>query len=218
MKGKVLSPRQWIAGGAVSAVLLAALGWFLLVSPELSSVSSLKSQTADVNLQNTTTEHKVTLLRKQNDQLATLTTTLSQKTEELPSDSSVQVYTRQLVAQAALSGVALTSITAGAPTISNGNAVASTAVAGANPAGKLFAIPISITGQGSLAGQRALITAIQKAGPRRALVTSVQFAPSTATKAQNIDASTQMTLQLSIFVAPQTPDAEAALEKQLAHK
>jgi hypothetical protein len=158
--------------------------------------------------------HKVSSLRKQNNELGTLTDQLAAKNLELPSDSSLQDYTRQLIAQAKLSGVSLESITAGAVALAGPTAGLMNV---GNPAGKLFQIPVSVSTLGSLMANRALLKAIQDAGPRRSLVTSVQFTPNQS-KVPNIDTSSTMTLQTVVFVAPQTPAAEAALEKQLGHK
>lgn len=214
MNTKMQSQRSWIACGVAAAVLLAVLSWFFVVRPEFSSTSSLKSQTADAEVANVVLMQKVNSLRKQNNKLGELTDQLAAKSLELPSDSSLQDYTRQLIAQAALSGVKLQSITAGAVALA-GPAVGAKSVG--NPAGKLFQIPVSVTTLGSLMANRALLKAIQDAGPRRSLLTSVQFTPSQS-KVPNIDTFSTMTLQTVVFVAPQTPQAEAALEKQLGHK
>lgn len=214
MNTKMQSQRSWIACGVAAAVLLAMLSWFFVVRPEFSSTSSLKSQTADAEVANVVLMQKVNSLRKQNSKLGELTDQLAAKSLELPSDSSLQDYTRQLIAQAALSGVKLQSITAGAVALA-GPAVRATSVG--NPAGKLFQIPVSVTTLGSLMANRALLKAVQDAGPRRSLLTSVQFTPSQS-KVPNIDTFSTMTLQTVVFVAPQTPEAEAALEKQLGHK
>lgn len=214
MNTKMQSQRTWIAGGVVATLLLAALSWFFVVRPEVAGTSSLKTQTADVQVQNIVLAQKVTSLRKQNDKLPQLITQLAAKTQELPSDGSLQDYTRQLISQAALSGVKLQSITAGAVSLAGPTAGATSA---GSPAGKLFQIPVSISALGSLTANRALLRAIQQAGPRRSLLTSVQFTPTQA-KVPNIDTFSTMTLQLMVFVAPQTPAAEAALEKQLGHR
>jgi hypothetical protein len=44
--------RVWLAGGAVAGVLISALAWFMVVSPELSNASSLDEQTVASQTQN----------------------------------------------------------------------------------------------------------------------------------------------------------------------
>ncbi len=98
-------------------------------------------------------------------------------------------------------------------------------------AGTLYAVPVTISADGPLVGQRMLLAAIQTQGPRGALVSSVQFSASadatpggTGKSGRSSDEGdgaakgadpTSMTVQLTVFVAPQSPDDEAALRKQL---
>jgi hypothetical protein len=102
----------------------------------------------------------------------------------------------------------------------------------------LYAIPVTIAADGPIANQQKLLAAIQTQGPRGALVSAVQFAPAPEVAAptgiapsgtapvsgqaapdpgvagQGAVAAT-MTVKLTVFVAPQSPDDEAALRKQL---
>jgi hypothetical protein len=217
MNSKAQSAKVWIGGGAAGLVVVALLGWFAVISPQLSSTSAIKDQTASVEMQNVVLEGKVSKLRNQNDQLKSLTTTLDRAQQELPSDSGLPDYTRQLIQQANTTGVTLGGISAGAPTavLSSGATASSGAVNG--PAGHLFSIPINLVSSGTLPQNRAFLKAIQSVGPRRALVTAAQFAPGTTGSATPAAVGqVNMTLQLLVYVAPQTPADEAALQRQLA--
>ena len=218
MTATMHSQRNWVAGGTIGAVAIAAMSWFFLISPERSDTSSLNSQTADVQLSNDMLTHKVSDLRKQDDHIAELRQQLATRSAELPAGADVQDYTRQLVSQAALAHVTLSSIVAGSPSIANAGGTTSAAGTTVSAAGKLFAIPISVTSTGTLEANRSLIRAIQKVGPRRALVTSAQFAPAGGGKVQNIDTVSAMTLQVQIFVAPQIPADEKELLNQINGK
>ncbi|MDT4932968.1 MAG: hypothetical protein QOK11_860, partial [Pseudonocardiales bacterium] len=44
--------RLWVGGGSLAVVLLAIVGWLVVVSPKLSSASSLRSQKGEIQLQN----------------------------------------------------------------------------------------------------------------------------------------------------------------------
>jgi Tfp pilus assembly protein PilO len=214
---KVQSQRTWIAGGAVGAVAISALAWFGLVGPEFSSTSSLKNQTSDVQLQNIVLQQKVGQLRKQNDQIGSITDAYAKNVLSLPPENDLQDFLRQLNVQAALTKVRLDGVTAGGPSISRADGAAAPAGQVA-AAGHLFSVPVSISTTGSLKAERAFLTAVQQVGPRRSLVTAVQFAPNPGSKILNIDTLNTMTLQVLVFVAPQTPAQELQMEKQLAGK
>ena len=198
--------RLWVAGGVGGSLLVAALSWFTLVGPQLAGASSLKDQTAAAQDQNLALQTKVSRLQAQNANIAALTESLRQARVALPVDSGLPDFTRQLAEQAAATGASLTSISAGTPTGADGPTVAS----GAAAAGHLFAIPITLVGEGSSSADQQLLHALQN-GPRRVLITSAQFSGDSAKAGR-----ATMTTQLTIFVAPQTPAAEAALRKQLA--
>lgn len=93
----------------------------------------------------------------------------------------------------------------------------------AGPAGQLYSITVNVVGNGTMTAQRELLSLIEKAGPRRALVTSASFAPASGATAGApaaagpTDASTlwTMTATLQIFVAPQSPDQQAAISAEL---
>jgi hypothetical protein len=200
---------RWIAGGVVGAVLAAAVAWFALIGPARSTAASLAEQTAQAQQQNGTLQQKVNRLRAQNSNIGTLTQALRVARTALPLDSGLPDFTRQVAAQATAAGVSLTSLAAGTPATADGSASAGLASA----AGHLFAIPMTLVGDGSARADQALIRALQS-GDRTVLVTSAQLAaggdPSAPTGLTN------MTVQFTVFVSPQTPAAEAALRKQLA--
>ena len=123
-------------------------------------------------------------------------------------------YTQQLNRQAAGSGVAITAITISDPTPVDANGTPSQA-ATATAAGRTFGFPMVVTTTGKLAAQRAMLTAIQRSGPRAALVHSVKFTPASGT--QTVDADSIMTTQLTIYVTPLSPAAAQQLQAQLGN-
>jgi hypothetical protein len=216
------SRRAWYAGGAAGALALIALGWFLVIGPEVDSTASTRNQTADAESQNLVLRSKVSSLQAQDKNLPTLISQLAQVQKELPAESGMSAYITQVMKQAQAAGVALTSVTAGVPTlVTAGTGAAGASVA--NPAGHLFSIPVNLVGDGSLAHQRSFLAAIQTAGPRRSLVTSVGYTPvvpksGLISPVQSIDGNCTMSLKLQVFVAPQSPAEEAALKQQLSSK
>jgi hypothetical protein len=209
----VQSKRAWLGGGAVAAVLIAAVSWFMVISPERSSTASLGTETNDAQLQNTLTQAKVTKLRLEAANVGKLQARLASALQALPKASGLPAFTRQLSAQAAATHVAVTSISIGAITTANadgtamrpGAAPATTTpgtTAAATAAGSVFAIPVTVVSSGSFTHELAFLTAIQTLGPRRALVTSTQFAPGTGALAASLDTATTLTAQLTVFSAP----------------
>jgi hypothetical protein len=214
--------RAWLGGGAILAVLIAAVSWFMVISPERSSTASFRTQVSESQLQNAVTQSKVAKLRAESQNLAKLTAALTAAFNALPKASGLPAFTRQLNAQAAASHVSVTSIAIGAitgvsadgTTVTPGAAPATTpdttpsgtspsgTPAPATAAGGVFAIPVTVISSGSLTHELAFLKAIQTLGPRRALVTSTQFTPIAAAVAPPIDKASTVTAQLIVFSAP----------------
>lgn len=211
--------KLWTYGGVAGCLLLAVIAWFAFVSPALSHVSSVNSQTAQAQQQNDVLRAKVAHLQQVDAGIADLRTKVAQAREALPVGDGLPDFTRQLQAQAASARVTLTSITAGAPAVVGaGPAAAAPATpkgAATNAAGKLYSIPVTLVTAGSLIHQRGILNEVQAMGPRLALVTSVGFSPGSSATTTSIDNNVTMTVQMQVFVAPQTPTAEAQLSKQL---
>jgi hypothetical protein len=82
-----------------------------------------------------------------------------------------------------------------------------------NPAGHLYAIPVTVTVKGAPANELKFLASLQGVGKRAALISSSQFSADTTTAANG--KSVQLTVQLQIFAAPQSAADMAALQKQL---
>ena len=206
------SERFWLIGGVLAAVVVAAGAWFGAVSPELSNASSLNSQTADAQTQNLALQAKLRKLQRDNADMATLAGSLLQARTALPFDTSIADYTHRLSDYAGQNHVAIAAVNASPPVtaITAPGKPAAPPVAG-QTAGKLFALPLTVIVKGSIANDLAYLKAVQS-DPRAALVTSVQMA-NDASKTGDL---TQLTVQLQVYVAPQTPQVTAALQQQLA--
>lgn len=210
---KALNDRRfWIGGSFLIAALLVAVSWLFLISPKLSDASSLRGSAASADTQNIVLQSKLAKLKKANDNKAQLIVSLAQSLAALPTDSGLPDFTRQLSLQATANGVSLTSLAIGtiSPVGPNG-AVNPTPGTGSH----LFAIQVTLTSDGTAKQQWAFLTAVQSAGPRRALVSSVQFAPGTSATEGSLDGASTMTTQLTIYSAPVTAAAKAQLTKQL---
>jgi hypothetical protein len=172
-----------------------------VVSPKLSSASSLRSQKGEIQTQNAVLQSKVDRLRAADANMAQLTAELSAAQAALPPDSGLSAFTDQLRSQAAAAKVSITSITAGAPGLATpGKTGQAAKPSGTAVAGGLYSIPITLAVTGSPAHELAFLKAVQH-GSRAALVTSAQVA--TQAGGTTTTAQTTLTLQLAIFASPQ---------------
>lgn len=214
--------RRWIAVGILGAIVLVLVGWFFLISPKLSSASDLRSQRVSTEDSNTVLMAKIDRLQHVN--LDDLRSQLAIARQALPSDSGLPEFTRQLTKEGDASLVKVTSITAGSPVIvsATGAAIAGTpATTTQSAAGKVFAIPVTIVATGTPDRLFSLLRHIQADGPRRALITNTSFSPAAAAGAvggPGLSSGASLNAQMQIFVAPQTPEAEAELEKLATSK
>jgi len=228
MSARAQNKRLWLGGGAVVAVLIVLIGWFGVINPQLSAASSTQDQADSVRMQNIVLQAKNTKLKVQNDNVAALRASLAAALAELPSDGGLPALTRQLSAQATANSVVLTSVIVGTATPVDGAVAATgttpdtgtTTTTGATPAPStgLVQITITVAATGLGSNELAFLRAIQVTGPRRALVTASQLAPSGGSAAAGIDGPCTLTLTLNIFSAPLSPTAQAALEKLLGGK
>ena len=240
--GRSQDKRLWLGGGAVLALLIVLAGWFMVVNPQLSAASATRDQAAAARDQNATLQTKNSKLKEQNDDTGALRSNLSAALAQLPSDGGLPSFTRQLSAQATSASVLLTSVIIGpatpvtgavgqaviAPAAAEASATpaAGATAAAAVPASGLVQMLITLTATGLGRHDLAFLRAIQWNGPRRALVTAVQLAPSGSGSASaggastgtGVDGPCTLSLTLTIFSAPMSPSAQAALEKLLSGK
>ena len=212
--------RVWLGGGVIAAVLIVVVSWLLLIGPELSSASQLRSQAASTDLQNTATQAKNAALARQSRDISTLKSAFQRALEALPPDSGLPALTEEMARLAEQTGVHLSSINVGA--VAAAGSTSSTAVgadAGA-PATKAtgaaqYSIPVTVVSTGRFAQQAAFLKALEN-GPRRTLVTSTQVTAFGGSHVASVDGSTNVATQLTVFCAPMSRSQLAKLTKILA--
>ena len=137
-----------IAGGAFGVALVAALSWLMIVSPELSSASNLRQQTDDAQTMNLMLLHQVSDLRAASAQLPAVRSQMNAEREALPTSAGIDTLTRQLAATAHATHVALASVVADSPAPVTLTAPSASAAGPQNPAGKLYAIKVTVITNG----------------------------------------------------------------------
>lgn len=204
--------RFWVACGVLGALVVAALAWFIAVGPELSNASSLDAQTADAQIENATLQVKLHKLQADNANMGALTTALEQARTALPVDTDIASYTMQLTTWAAQSHVTVTGISGSAPVSAITKPGQVAAPITSSVAGQLYALPLTVIVKGSIAADENFLKRVQATGQRAALVNGAQLTNDPG----KTGTAAQLTMQLQVFVAPQSPAALAALQKQLA--
>lgn len=96
MKELLGKPRAWLVLSIVGALLIALLGWLLLISPQLSSASTLQQETADAQQQTATLRAKQAALEKQREQLPAMEAELAALYEKLPTEAGVDALIQEI--------------------------------------------------------------------------------------------------------------------------
>jgi Tfp pilus assembly protein PilO len=213
---KMSDVRVWIAGSVGIALVVALLGWFMFIGPTLSDSSSLRQQTATAEQANGRLRADIATLQEQRTGLPTLVNKLTQARLQLPVTDALPLFARSTNAHARASHIALTSMTVGLVTPVDASGGLATPTAQTNPAGHLFAIPVTIVSTGRYDNQVRFLAGLQRLGPRVALVTGVRFAPTDQATLPDLDQLSSLTTSMSVFVAPLTPQQNEQLAKQLA--
>jgi Tfp pilus assembly protein PilO len=206
----------WIAGGAVGTVALAVAAWLFVISPKFSQATSLRSDTDQVRAGNAAMQQDLTALRSQYAHMGQLRAERDKARQALPTDNSLDAFTRQIALQARAAHVSVSMMntddpapaTSSAPVAvapsTAGTDVTSAPVAvptGPSAAQGLYGIPVTLTVNGSAANDVRFLHAVQQQGPRAVLVSSVQLASGdTTSTGSTTGGKVAMTIALQVFV------------------
>jgi Tfp pilus assembly protein PilO len=193
--------QRWLAGGVVAAIVVLAVGWFLLIGPRYSQATGLHERAAAAELRLPTLEHRLAELRRQNDNRAQYEAQLTKDRKALPTTSGLPDFLRELQQAGDNHGVGVTDVTVGGPLEVTG--------AGAT----YYALPITLTAEGKIDALGDFLNELQQVQPRAVLINSANLAA--ADKGAALTAGTaKLMLSLQVFVsAPAggaTPSAAAA--------
>jgi Tfp pilus assembly protein PilO len=210
------SEHLWIAGGAVGVVALAFAAWMFVISPKFSQATSLHSDTDQVQAQNASMQQNLAALRSEYAHMGQLRAQRDKARQALPTDNSLDAFTRQIAAQARAAHVTVSMLntddpapaTSSAPVTvapsTTGTDATSAAVAvptGPSVAQGLYGIPVTLTVNGSPANDVQFLHAVQQQGPRAVLVNSVQLSSGdTTATGTTTGGKVAMTIALQVFV------------------
>jgi Tfp pilus assembly protein PilO len=196
--------RQWSILTAVAVLVVFAAGWFLMVKPQQTKSSSLRSEAASQVESNQVLQTQIDALDAEQKNLPQQQRALQRFTTQVPNDAAEPTIIRQLQAAASGAGVNLVSLTPGAaseivaatpvvtaaptPTASasttvTGSSTSTTPAAGATtlapaaPAGsQLVQLPLVIGVTGSYPNMETFFQSVEKL-PRSILVTGWSMCP-----------------------------------------
>jgi Tfp pilus assembly protein PilO len=186
--GGIRADRLWLAGGALGAVVLFLLGYFLVISPQRTQASSLRDQQVTAELSVTALSHKLAELRQQNGDLDQYKAQLGRDQKALPSAAATTDFLRELQAAGDAANVLVTGMVVGAPTATNAGGV------------QVVQLPITLTATALPARLAQFVDQVQRVQPRAILITTTNEVPTkdSASLSQLVD----LTLTFQAFIAP----------------
>jgi len=148
-------PKAWAIIAALTVLVIALLGWFLLISPQLSNVATLQAETETAQTQTQTLRAREAALTRQLDELPALRAKLADLYAQLPSESDVADLVRQIDAANQASGIRVLEFTVDPPAA----VTLPEAAAAATPP------PADDAGTGDATAEEATPTPAEPAGP-----------------------------------------------------
>jgi Tfp pilus assembly protein PilO len=174
--------RQWTVFTAIAVVIVLLAGWFLLVKPQSTKASNLRTQATSQQQSNALLQTQIAALVTEQRQLPQQQQALQKFATKVPSDPSEPAIIRQLSAAANGSGVELVSMTPGSATpvtAAGATPGAATLAPTASAGGTLIQLPIALAILGSYANVESFFQSLEKL-PRALLVTGWSLCPTGA--------------------------------------
>lgn len=223
------TPRFWFAGGALIALLLAALGWSMVVGPRMDAVAQTRAEAEELDQQSERVMLQVRQLQQQAKDLPEQIRALERIQRRIPDSVDVPALLRDIQRSARAHRVVVEALTPGKITVfsvtdvtGDGSTSSSTSAdepsaapdattpapqpsetdlgQGTVPQGTgLSYVPISITATGDFGAIRSFTQEIETL-QRAYLTTGVELARTDATDSK-VDNPLTLTLDTRVFVA-----------------
>jgi len=203
--------KQWVTLTVLACLVIAAAGWFLLISPKRTEAAELRDQAAAQTDANAQLEMQLQVLKAQAKDLPKEQAKLAAVATKIPDNPALPGLIRSLMEAADGAGVELVSITPGEPVLAAppepAQPVADPAAAPAaqqgpdaaapvdpaaapavGPAGQLAGIPIAVNVVGDYFEVQQFLAAVEELG-RALRVENLQVAPGESPTAQGANGS-----------------------------
>jgi Tfp pilus assembly protein PilO len=179
--------RLWLLGGVLCAVVLVAFGFLFFIRPEQQDTGAIRAEAADAELQVARQRRELGELARQHEHLDEFKAALAKDEAALPDADRASDFLRELQSAGELTGVTVSGVAVG-------TAVDLKALVGF----QVYALPVSLTVAGPTAKMNPFLDQLQQSQPRAVLISSVNFAPSSAASADK----SNVTITLQAFYAP----------------
>jgi Tfp pilus assembly protein PilO len=172
--------RQWSLMTVIVVVIVFAGGWFLLVKPQQSHISSVKAQAVSQQQANQVLLQQIVARQGQQKQLPHEQAQLQKLATQVPTVPDEPGIIRNLSSSASGAGVNLLSLTPGSATAITATAapVTGTTTLPSTATGQLVELPVSMNVVGSYANLESYFQLLEKL-PRALLVTQFTLCPAT---------------------------------------
>jgi Tfp pilus assembly protein PilO len=194
--------RQWSLLTAVAVLVVFVAGWFLLVKPQNSHASDLRTQTANQQSQNAQLEAQIASLKAEQKGLGHQQKALQAFSTKVPDNPAEPAILRQLSTAANGSGVDMLSLTTGTPSAVSASASTATTLAPTTAGGTLMELPLSIGVDGPYANLESFFLSIEKL-PRAMEIGSWSLCPDAGSGDSGVTATSGTTSSCSPPNIPQ---------------
>jgi Tfp pilus assembly protein PilO len=182
--------RLWMVGGVLSAAVLLAITWFLLVTPQHAERDNLKESVGVTQRQLAQLEQRLSKLQKDNSKLPQYKAELAKAQKALPASPALSDLLRELQDAGDATKVTVSGLNVGN--------VTPLTTAG----GQVYTLALSLTVSGPIDKLNAFLDQLQQVQPRALLISTASLSRTTATSD-----TASLSLTLTAFVAPSSVTA-----------
>ena len=182
--------RLWIFGGVAVVLVLAVISWLFVISPKYAEADTVRTEAADTELKISQLRKRITELEKDRARLPEFKRTLERNRNALPADSGVPDFLRQLQSSGDALNVSVGGINVSAPQLVNGFTT-------------VYALPMTLTAEGSADNLGSFLRQLQDTQPRAVLIDSANMTSQSGAEGADESNAGDMTVNLSLkaFVA-----------------
>lgn len=178
---KLTSPSATKLLGSLALILLAGLGWLLLLSPQISALSEVRAEAETARTQNDAQRQLLVVLQGQQKHLSDTRATAAALAAKFPPTADQPELFRSVTAAAATAGIPaerITTLTPTAPLLGTGGPGGTAKLPGKAAAADVAAQSVSMTIEGSYPQMLQLIANLERM-PRAYLISSMTLSAGT---------------------------------------
>ena len=177
--------RLWMVGGVLGAAVLAALTWFLLVTPQHAERDNLNESVTVAQRQLVQLQQRIGKLQEEYDKLPEYKAELAKAQQALPGTPALSDLLRELQKAGDNTTVTVSGLNVGnvTPLTTSG--------------GQVYTLALSVTAAGPIDKLNSFLDQLQQVQPRALLISTASLSRTTATST-----TASLSLTLTAFVSP----------------